>query len=99
MISPPRRCASASAGIPRTRMSMPRLPLFQNCARAFARGRREDFMAAVTETKEQVAALGEKYKYGFVTDIETERAAKGLSEETVKFISAKKDEPEWMLEW
>ena len=56
-------------------------------------------MAAVTETKEQVAAIGEKYKYGFVTDIETERAARGLSEDTVKFISAKKGEPDWMLQW
>lgn len=56
-------------------------------------------MAAVTETKDQVAAIGEKYKYGFVTDIETERAAKGLSEDTVRFISAKKDEPAWMTEW
>jgi Fe-S cluster assembly protein SufB len=55
-------------------------------------------MAAV-ETREKVSALGEKYKYGFVTDIEMERAPKGLSEDTVRFISAKKDEPEWMLEW
>ena len=56
-------------------------------------------MSAAADTKEQVAALGEKYKYGFVTDIEMERAPKGLSEDTVKFISAKKGEPEWMLEW
>ena len=55
-------------------------------------------MAAV-ETRETVAALGEKYKYGFVTDIEMERAPKGLTEDTVRFISAKKGEPEWMLEW
>ena len=55
-------------------------------------------MAAI-ETREKVAALGEKYKYGFVTDIEMERAPKGLNEETVRFISAKKEEPEWMLEW
>jgi Fe-S cluster assembly protein SufB len=55
-------------------------------------------MAAV-ETREKVSALGEKYKYGFVTDIEMERAPKGLSEDTVRFISAKKGEPEWMLEW
>ena len=40
-----------------------------------------------------------EYKYGFVTDIEQETAAIGLSEDTVRFISAKKDEPEWMLEW
>ena len=54
---------------------------------------------AALETREQVAALGEKYKYGFVTDIEMERAPKGLSEDTVRFISGKKGEPEWMLEW
>src|SRR4030081_2345202 len=57
-------------------------------------------MAAVLETTERVADLaGEKYKYGFVTDIEMERAEKGLNEDTVGFISAKKHEPEWMLEW
>lgn len=39
------------------------------------------------------------YKYGFVTDIEQEFANKGLSEDIVRFISAKKEEPEWMLEW
>ena len=56
-------------------------------------------MAVVQDTKEKVAALGEKYKYGFVTDIEMERAPRGLSEDTVRYISAKKGEPEWMLEW
>jgi Fe-S cluster assembly protein SufB len=40
-----------------------------------------------------------EYKYGFVTDIEMETAAKGLTEDTVRFISAKKNEPEFMLEW
>jgi Fe-S cluster assembly protein SufB len=45
-------------------------------------------------------ALGDTaYKYGFVTDIESELAPKGLDEDTVRFISAKKDEPDWMLEW
>ncbi len=39
------------------------------------------------------------YKYGFTTNIEQEFAAVGLSEDTVRFISAKKNEPEWMLEW
>jgi Fe-S cluster assembly protein SufB len=43
--------------------------------------------------------LDEGYKHGFVTDIETESLAPGLSEDTVRFISAKKNEPEWMLEW
>ena len=57
-------------------------------------------MVAVKETSERVADIaGEKYKYGFVTDIEMERAPKGLSEDTVRYISAKKNEPEWMLEW
>src|SRR5580658_2091908 len=55
--------------------------------------------SAALETKQQVAELGEKYKYGFVTDIEMERAPKGLSEDTVRYISAKKNEPDWMLEW
>src|SRR5258705_1872703 len=57
-------------------------------------------MAAVLETTERVADLaGEKYKYGFVTDIEVERAKGGLNEDIVRFISAKEDEPEWVLEW
>jgi len=56
-------------------------------------------MAAVQETKEQVSALGEKYKYGFVTDIEMEMAPRGLNEDTVRYISAKKGEPTWMLDW
>ena len=45
--------------------------------------------SAALETKETVAGLGEQYKYGFVTDIEMERAPKGLSEDTVRYISAK----------
>ncbi|MCR6719072.1 MAG: Fe-S cluster assembly protein SufB [Chitinophagaceae bacterium] len=40
-----------------------------------------------------------EYKYGFVTDIEADEAPKGLSEDIVRFISSKKNEPEWMLEW
>ena len=40
-----------------------------------------------------------EYKYGFVTDIEADDAPKGLNEDTIRFISAKKNEPEWMLEW
>ncbi|HVZ56133.1 MAG TPA: hypothetical protein VG870_05695, partial [Chitinophagaceae bacterium] len=39
------------------------------------------------------------YKYGFVTDIEAEMAPRGLNEDTIRFISGKKNEPEWMLEW
>jgi len=53
---------------------------------------------AVQDTLEQVEAL-EAYKHGFVTDIEQDFAPKGLSADTIRFISAKKDEPEWMLAW
>ena len=55
--------------------------------------------AAQKQTQKQVAEIGDKYKYGFVTDIEMERAPKGLTEDTVRYISARKGEPEWMLEW
>lgn len=52
---------------------------------------------------EQDAILDEvvnsEYKYGFVTNIEQEQAPKGLNEDIIRFISAKKEEPEWMLEW
>jgi Fe-S cluster assembly protein SufB len=57
-------------------------------------------MPAVQETVERVRSIDvDQYKYGFVTDIESDKAPKGLSEDTVRFISAKKGEPEWMLEW
>ena len=57
-------------------------------------------MAASVETVERVRELeGQKYRYGFVTDIEADTAPKGLSEDIVRFISAKKNEPEWLLEW
>ncbi len=51
------------------------------------------------ETIERVKEIDvDKYKYGFETIIESDTAPKGLSEEVIRFISAKKDEPEWMLE-
>ncbi len=57
-------------------------------------------MPAVQETVDQVRRIGvEQYKYGFETLIESDKAPKGLSEDTVRFISAKKNEPEWMLNW
>ncbi len=57
-------------------------------------------MPAVQETVDQVRLIDvDQYKYGFVTDIESEKAPKGLSEDTVRFISAKKNEPAWMLDW
>ena len=43
--------------------------------------------------------VNSEYKYGFVTDIESESAPKGLNEDIIRFISAKKNEPEWMLDW
>ena len=57
-------------------------------------------MPAVQETVDQVRGLDvDQYKYGFETLIESDKAPKGLSEDTVRFISAKKNEPEWMLAW
>ena len=57
-------------------------------------------MPAVQETVEQVRRIDvDQYKYGFETLIESEKAPKGLSGDTVRFISAKKNEPEWMLAW
>jgi Fe-S cluster assembly protein SufB len=54
---------------------------------------------AATHDPALAELAGRKYKYGFVTDIESEFAPKGLSEDVIRFISAKKNEPEWMLEW
>ena len=57
-------------------------------------------MPAVQETVEKVRRIDvDQYKYGFVTDIESEKAPKGLSEDIVRFISVKKNEPEWMFRW
>ncbi|MFO1114177.1 MAG: Fe-S cluster assembly protein SufB [Beijerinckiaceae bacterium] len=57
-------------------------------------------MAAVKETVDRVKAIDvDAYKYGFVTDIESEKAPKGLNEDIVRFISAKKNEPDWLTEW
>jgi len=57
-------------------------------------------MPAVQETVERVKQIEvDKYKYGFFTDIESVRAPKGLNEDIVRFISAKKDEPEWLRDW
>lgn len=56
-------------------------------------------MAAVKETVRQVREIDvDQYKYGFETFIETDKAPKGLNEDIIRFISAKKEEPEWMLE-
>jgi Fe-S cluster assembly protein SufB len=57
-------------------------------------------MAIAQQTIDDVAEIsGDKYKYGFVSDIETEFAPKGLSEDIVRYISARKGEPDWLLQW
>jgi len=57
-------------------------------------------MPAVQETIEQVKLIDvDQYKYGFETIVEMDKAPKGLSEDVIRFISAKKGEPEWMLAW
>jgi len=56
-------------------------------------------MAGTAETREHVDEATGEYKYGFETNIESEFAPKGLDEDIVRFISAKKNEPEWMLEY
>ena len=54
-------------------------------------------MPTSQETIEELAT--QDYKYGFVTDVEEDRIAPGLSEDVVRLISEKKNEPEWLLEW
>src|ERR1044072_8728514 len=54
-------------------------------------------MSTSTETIEQLA--NREYKYGFYTDVESETIPKGLSEDVVRLISQKKQEPDWLLEW
>ena len=56
-------------------------------------------MVATTETINQVKTTTDKYKYGFSTEIEVDKAPKGLNEDIIRFISQKKDEPKWMLDW
>src|SRR5690242_12423905 len=53
----------------------------------------DDSMSAIHDT------VNSEYKYGFVTEIEAESAPKGLNEDIIRFISSRKNEPEWMLEW
>ena len=54
-------------------------------------------MSTATDTIEDLVKT--EYKYGFVTDVETESAPPGLSEDTIRMISRKKNEPEWLLDW
>jgi Fe-S cluster assembly protein SufB len=60
----------------------------------------ENAMPAVQDTIERVRKIDvDQYKYGFETVIESDKAPTGLNEDIIRLISAKKDEPEWMLEW
>ena len=54
-------------------------------------------MSTATETIEQLAT--KEYKYGFITDIDADTFPPGLNEDVVRAISARKQEPEWLLEW
>ena len=56
-------------------------------------------MSSDTAAISNLGALRDSYKYGFVTDIESDTAPPGLNEDTVRFISAKKGEPQWLLDW
>src|SRR6476659_5878881 len=55
------------------------------------------FMSTATETIE--GFVNQQYRYGFVTDVEADAAPPGLNEDIIRFISTKKKEPEFMLEW
>ncbi|GAB4120676.1 MAG: Fe-S cluster assembly protein SufB [Rhodothalassiaceae bacterium] len=56
-------------------------------------------MTATAQTREQIERLGKSYEHGWSSDIESEFAPKGLNEEVIRFISEKKGEPDWMLDW
>src|SRR6202046_3787011 len=63
-------------------------------------GEEKSLMAAVQATVDRVRSIEvDAYKYGFISDIESDKAPKGLNEDIVRFISAKKGEPEWLLAW
>ena len=55
-------------------------------------------MVATKETISAVEQTTSKYKYGFSTKVDVEKAPKGLNEDIIKFISNKKNEPNWLLE-
>src|SRR4029079_7686393 len=83
----PRQAAHGDRGRRRARRTRRRKP---DRARAMTEA------VKIRELKEKIA---QDYEWGFSSDIEQEFAPKGLSEDTVRFISAKKGEPEWMLDW
>src|SRR5271165_953660 len=92
----PRGCFTRRDGYPGCLCSL------DTHTRHFGKNRRAQIfrMTTSTDTLQTVRSLSQEgYKYGFVTDIEADEAPPGLDEDTVRFISAKKEEPEWLLEW
>src|SRR4029077_11043673 len=78
----------------------PRRKLRSNINPAALETAQENEMPALQETVDRVRAIDvDQYKWGFSTPIESEKAPKGLSEEVIRFISGKKGEPQWLLEW
>src|SRR5712691_9804290 len=81
---------------------MPRIATARPIARPARIGRRSTGPLAprCRRSRSTIRSLSQEgYKYGFVTDIEADTAPPGLNEDTVRFISAKKGEPEWLLQW
>ena len=89
----PRRRHARRSGGPRAAR-----PAARHCSRGI---RVTDQLDTVFRNDEAHAAVDDlaTYKWGFVSDIESELAPKGLTEDTVRYISAKKGEPEWLLDW
>src|SRR6266478_2462303 len=98
----PRSRAGAGGGLARRDDHPGGVRTSRAAAPHLAKSRRDQVlsMTASSDTVRTVRSLSQEgYKYGFVTDIEADEAPPGLTEDTVRFISAKKDEPEWLLEW
>src|SRR5438105_13947320 len=98
----PRGRAGAGRGVARRHDHPGGVRTARAAAPRRAKGRRDQVlsMTASSDTVRTVRSLSQEgYKYGFVTDIEADEAPPGLTEDTVRFISAKKEEPEWLLEW
>src|ERR1700731_2211960 len=98
----PRGRAGAGGGLARRHDHPGGVRTARAVAPRLAKSRRDQVlsMTASSDTVRTVRSLSQEgYKYGFVTDIEAETAPPGLDEDTIRFISAKKEEPEWLLQW
>src|ERR1700730_13223771 len=98
----PRGRAGAGRGLARRDDHTGGVRAARAVAPRLAKSRRDQVlsMTASSDTVRTIRSLSDEgYKYGFVTDIEADEAPPGLNEDTVRFISAKKEEPEWLLEW